>query len=150
MVFLSYWNFAKAHGSQLAFVESIMRARDDLDKGDVSAIMESARRKVKQENLSDIPPDGITVVGRVEAAHATGGGLFGGRLNLGTGTIRVPGAIGGKDAGGGDAGAGAGSSGWGAFAASARLMGTGWRNAAGGGSSGGMIPPVREGHEDDY
>jgi len=53
MVFLSYWTFAKAHGSQLAFWEALMRARDDLDKSDVTAIMESARRKVKQEKWGD-------------------------------------------------------------------------------------------------
>lgn len=129
MVFLSYWTFAKAHGSQLAFLESLMRARDDLDKADVTAIMESARRKVKQEGLSDVPEGGITVVGRVEAAHAGGLGLFAGRLNLGTGTIRVP--EGARAAGG-----------WNALAASARLMGANWRNAN-------TIPPVQGSKQDD-
>lgn len=106
-----------------------MRARDDLDKADVTAIMESARRKVKQEGLSDVPEGGITVVGRVEAAHAGGLGLFAGRLNLGTGTIRVP--EGARAAGG-----------WNALAASARLMGANWRNAN-------TIPPVQGSKQDD-
>lgn len=122
MVFLSYWTFAKAHGSQLGFLEALMRARDDLDKSDVTAIMESARRKVKQENLSEIPEGGITIVGRVEAAHAGGAGLFGGRLNL-------PGAT--KALTGSDPSS---TVGWTALAASARLMGAGWRQA--------NVPPV--------
>lgn len=126
MVFLSYWTFAKSHGSQLAFLESLMRARDDLDKSDVTAIMESARRKVKQENLSDVPEGGITVIGRVEAAHSGGSGLFGGRINL-------PGA----KSSGGPGEPNAGSAGWTALAASARLMGAGWRAAA---SREGSIP----------
>lgn len=64
MVFLTYWTFAKAHGPQLGFLEALMRARDDLDKSDVSAIMESARRKVRQEGLADVPESGPTVVSR--------------------------------------------------------------------------------------
>lgn len=72
MVFLTYWSFAKAHGAQLSFLESIMKARDDLDKADVSAIMESARRKVKTENMPDIPESGPTVMSRAAQAHATG------------------------------------------------------------------------------
>lgn len=125
MVFLSYWTFAKAHGSQLAFLESIMRARDDLDKSDVTAIMESARRKVKQENLSDVPEGGITVVGRVEAAHSGNSGLFGGRLNLPAGAVAL-----------GDT---AGANSWQALAAGARLMGAGWRAAA---TRDGSTPPA--------
>lgn len=72
MVFLTYWTFAKAHGPQLSFLEALMRARDDLDKSDVSAIMESARRKVKQEGLSEVPESGPTVMSRVEQANAGG------------------------------------------------------------------------------
>jgi hypothetical protein len=132
MVFLSYWTFAKAHGSHLNFVESLIRARDDLEKADVTAIMESARRKVKQENLSDVPEGGVTVVGRVEAAHSGNSGLFGGRLNLPStkGLTSVSGVDG-----------SVGSQGWTALAASARLMGAGWRAAASNNRDG-AIPPV--------
>jgi hypothetical protein len=70
MVFLSYWTFAKAHGSQLNLVESLIRARDGLEKADVTAIMESVRRKSKPENLSDVPEGSISIVGRVELAHS--------------------------------------------------------------------------------
>jgi len=53
LVFLSFWNFAKTHGPNLAFVESIMKARDDLDRSAVSEVMDSVRRKVKEENITD-------------------------------------------------------------------------------------------------
>lgn len=53
LVFLSFWNFAKTHGPNLGFVEGIMKARDDLDRSAVSEVMESVRRKVKEENIAD-------------------------------------------------------------------------------------------------
>ncbi|KAF8757909.1 Exocyst complex component Sec6 [Rhizoctonia solani] len=53
MVFLSFWPFAQQHGPNLAFVEALMKARDDLDRSAVSEIMESCRRKVKDEQLTD-------------------------------------------------------------------------------------------------
>lgn len=53
LVFLSFWNFAKTHGPNLAFVEGIMKARDDLDRSAVSEVMDSVRRKVKEENITD-------------------------------------------------------------------------------------------------
>ncbi|KAJ1022680.1 hypothetical protein NDA18_005018 [Ustilago nuda] len=84
MVFLPYWSFAKAHGAHLGFLESIMRARDDLKKDDVSSLMESARRKVKSEGLNDLVPEtgGPTVMSRV--AQAYGSSYSGGLLaNLG-------------------------------------------------------------------
>ncbi|PWN20968.1 exocyst complex component Sec6 [Microstroma glucosiphilum] len=66
MVFLPYWSFAKACGPNFGFLESVMKARDDLDKSDVSGIMESARRKVKNEGLPDVPM-------RVETSLVVGG-----------------------------------------------------------------------------
>lgn len=53
LVFLSYWSFAKVHGPNITFVESLMKARGDLDRSDVSEVMESVKRKVKEENLMD-------------------------------------------------------------------------------------------------
>ncbi|CAL1715328.1 unnamed protein product [Somion occarium] len=55
LVFLSYWSFAKVHGPNVAFVEALMKARDDLDRSAVSEVMESVKRKVKEENLTDPP-----------------------------------------------------------------------------------------------
>ncbi|CAL1715329.1 unnamed protein product [Somion occarium] len=55
LVFLSYWSFAKVHGPNVAFVEALMKARDDLDRSAVSEVMESVKRKVKEENLTDQP-----------------------------------------------------------------------------------------------
>ena len=84
MVFLPYWSFAKAHGAHMGFLEAIMKARDDLKRDDVNALMESARRKVKSEGLNDLVPEtgGPTVMSRVAQAYGSG---FGGGLlaNLG-------------------------------------------------------------------
>ncbi|KAK0554741.1 SNARE-binding exocyst subunit S6 [Tilletia horrida] len=82
MTFLSYYPFAKAHGPQLAFVEHLLKARDDLDKSDVNAVMESCKRKVKQERLGEGGADGVGPAGgssgvmqRALAVNATG--IFG-------------------------------------------------------------------------
>lgn len=53
LVFLSYWSFAKVHGPNIAFVEALMKARGDFDRSAVNEVMESVKRKVKEENLSD-------------------------------------------------------------------------------------------------
>ncbi|KZS94637.1 exocyst complex component Sec6 [Sistotremastrum niveocremeum HHB9708] len=55
IVFLSFWQFAKVHGPNLPFVEGLMKARDDLDRSAVSEVMESVKRKVKEENIGDPP-----------------------------------------------------------------------------------------------
>ncbi|OCH85263.1 exocyst complex component Sec6 [Obba rivulosa] len=55
LVFLSYWSFAKVHGPNIAFVESLMKARGDLDRSGVSDVMDSVKRKVKEEGLTDPP-----------------------------------------------------------------------------------------------
>ncbi|GAA5933678.1 SNARE-binding exocyst subunit SEC6 [Sporobolomyces koalae] len=51
MVFLDYWPFRRKYGPQLAFMESLMKARDDLDKSAVNEIMESVKRKVKETRV---------------------------------------------------------------------------------------------------
>jgi hypothetical protein len=53
MVFLSFWAFARVHGPNIAFVEGLMKARGDLDRSGVNDVMESVKRKVKDENLTD-------------------------------------------------------------------------------------------------
>ncbi|KAH9951185.1 exocyst complex component sec6 [Amylocystis lapponica] len=55
LVFLSYWSFAKEHGPNIAFVESLMKARGDLDRSAVSEVMDSVKRKVKEEGITDPP-----------------------------------------------------------------------------------------------
>ncbi|KAI9509758.1 exocyst complex component Sec6 [Russula earlei] len=55
LVFLSFWSFAKVHGPNLAFVEGLMKARGDLDRSSVNEVMDSIKRKVKEENLTDPP-----------------------------------------------------------------------------------------------
>lgn len=66
MVFMDYWAFAKKHGPQLQFVEALMRARDDLDKVVVGEIMETLRRKVREEDIQDPAEPTIMVSGSVE------------------------------------------------------------------------------------
>ena len=53
LVFLSFWEFAKIHGPNVSFVEGLMKARDDLDRTAVSEVMESIKRKVKEEGITD-------------------------------------------------------------------------------------------------
>ncbi|KAH8997795.1 exocyst complex component Sec6 [Lactarius hatsudake] len=55
LAFLSFWSFAKVHGPNLAFVEGLMKARGDLDRSSVNEVMDSIKRKVKEENLTDPP-----------------------------------------------------------------------------------------------
>ncbi|KAI0918015.1 hypothetical protein AcW1_007000 [Taiwanofungus camphoratus] len=55
LAFLSYWSFAKVYGPNIAFVESLMKARGDLDRSGVNEVMDSIKRKVKEENLTDPP-----------------------------------------------------------------------------------------------
>lgn len=61
MVFMDYWTFAQVHGPQLAFVEALMRARDDLDRSTVVDIMDTLRRKVRDEGVTDPPEPTIMV-----------------------------------------------------------------------------------------
>lgn len=53
LVFLSFWSFAKVHGPNISFVENLMKARGDFDRSAVSEVMESIRRKVNEEELTD-------------------------------------------------------------------------------------------------
>ncbi|KAI6013938.1 hypothetical protein PISMIDRAFT_13219 [Pisolithus microcarpus 441] len=55
MAFLSYWAFAKVHGPCIPFVEGLMKARGDLDRSGVSEVMDSIKRKAKEEGLTDPP-----------------------------------------------------------------------------------------------
>jgi exocyst complex component 3 len=53
MAFLANWDFAKVHGPNIQFVEAVMKAREDLDRTAVSEVMESIRRKVKDEDIKE-------------------------------------------------------------------------------------------------
>lgn len=53
IAFLSFWSFAKVHGPNIAFVEGLMKSRSDFDRSAVSEIMDSIKRKVKDEGLTD-------------------------------------------------------------------------------------------------
>ncbi|KAK8845383.1 hypothetical protein IAR55_006096 [Kwoniella newhampshirensis] len=77
MVFMDYWNFAKKHGPNLAFVEALMKARDDLDRVQVGEIMEMLRRKIKEEDIGE--PEEPTIMVKVQA---TSGGLLSNLSNL--------------------------------------------------------------------
>jgi exocyst complex component 3 len=56
MVFLSYWSFARVHGPNINFVESLMKNRGDFDRAAISDVMESIKRKVKDEGLTERKP----------------------------------------------------------------------------------------------
>jgi hypothetical protein len=68
IAFLSVWNFAKAHGPNIAFVDSIMRARGDFDRSAANEVMESIKRKVKDEGLTD-PPE-PTIMKKINIGNA--------------------------------------------------------------------------------
>jgi len=53
MVFLSFWSFAKVHGPCIPFVEGLMKARGDFDRSAVNEVMDSIKRKVKDDGLID-------------------------------------------------------------------------------------------------
>lgn len=53
LVFLSFWSFARVHGPNIAFVEGLMKARADLDRSAVSEVMDSIKKKIKDEGLTD-------------------------------------------------------------------------------------------------
>lgn len=70
MVFMDYWTFAKVHGPQMAFVEAIIKGRDDFDRVMVSEVMETLRRKVKEEGITD--PETPTIMVSNWANHISG------------------------------------------------------------------------------
>lgn len=43
------------HGPNHSFVEGLMKARDDLDRSAVGEVMDSIKRRVKEEGISDSP-----------------------------------------------------------------------------------------------
>jgi exocyst complex component 3 len=53
IAFLSFLSFARVHGPNIAFVEGLMKSRGDLDRTAVNEVMESIKRKVKEEGLKD-------------------------------------------------------------------------------------------------
>ncbi|KAF8631872.1 hypothetical protein AX15_002142 [Amanita polypyramis BW_CC] len=68
IVFLSYWSFAKVHGPNIAFVEGLMKSRGDFDRSTVSEVMESIKRKVKDEGITD--PSEPTIMKKVAVQNA--------------------------------------------------------------------------------
>lgn len=53
IAFLSFWNFAKIHGPNVTFVEALMRVRSDFDRSTANEIMDSVKRKIRDEGLTD-------------------------------------------------------------------------------------------------
>jgi len=68
IAFLSFWSFAKVHGPNIAFVEGLMKSRGDFDRTAVNEIMDSIKRKVKDEGLVD-PPE-PTIMKKVNVQNA--------------------------------------------------------------------------------
>ncbi|KAF8967657.1 exocyst complex component sec6 [Flammula alnicola] len=68
IAFLSFWSFAKVHGPNIAFVEGLMKSRSDFDRSAVSEIMDSIKRKVKDEGLTD--PAEPTIMKKVNVQNA--------------------------------------------------------------------------------
>ncbi|KAG6866540.1 hypothetical protein C0991_002025 [Blastosporella zonata] len=68
MVFLSFWAFAKVHGPNTSFVEGLMKVRGDLDRSAVSEVMDSVKRKVKEEGLAD--PSEPTIMKKINIQNS--------------------------------------------------------------------------------
>ncbi|KAF9054413.1 exocyst complex component sec6 [Panaeolus papilionaceus] len=68
IAFLSIWAFAKVHGPNMAFVEGLIKCRSDFDRSAVSEIMDSVKRKVKDEGLTE--PAEPTIMKRVMVQNA--------------------------------------------------------------------------------
>lgn len=66
MVFMDYWPFAQHHGPNLAFTEAILRGRDDLDKHQLNHVVETIKRKVKEQGLGE--PEEPTIMVKVDKA----------------------------------------------------------------------------------
>lgn len=73
MFVLDWHAFAKEHGPQLAFTESLLRARDDLDRGDIADTMDTLRRRVAEEGLDE--PEEPTIMNRIQG-HTGAAGLM--------------------------------------------------------------------------
>jgi len=52
LAFLSFSSFAKVHGPNLAFVE-LMKVRGDPDRSAVNKVMDTIKRKAREENLTE-------------------------------------------------------------------------------------------------
>jgi len=91
MVLLDYWQFARQYGPNLSFIESILRGRDDLERPEVNEIIETIRRKVREEGLGE--PDEATIMTKVrEMAGGSGGGYGLGGLG-GSGAVGQVGQV---------------------------------------------------------
>ncbi|KAG8883419.1 SNARE-binding exocyst subunit S6 [Tulasnella sp. 331] len=75
LVFLSYWPFAQKHGPNFAFTEALMKARDDLNRSEVSEVMDSVKRKVKEEKLGD--PEAPTIMKKINVSQGGISGFLG-------------------------------------------------------------------------
>ncbi|CAK9787050.1 exocyst complex component Sec6 [Cutaneotrichosporon oleaginosum] len=73
MFVLDWHGFARVHGPQLAFTEALLRARDDLDRGDIADIMDALRRRVTEEGLGE--PEEPTIMVRIHG-HSGAAGLI--------------------------------------------------------------------------
>jgi len=67
IAFLSFWSFAKVHGPNIVFVEGLMKARSDFDRSAVSEVMDSIKRKVKDEELTN--PSDSTIMKKVNVQN---------------------------------------------------------------------------------
>ncbi|TIA87730.1 hypothetical protein E3P99_03017 [Wallemia hederae] len=63
MIYLDYFPFAKRHGPCLAFVSSLIKARDDLERREAKDMVETIHRKADEEKFAE--PDPPTIMSRI-------------------------------------------------------------------------------------
>jgi hypothetical protein len=73
MIFMDFWQFAKKYGPNMPFIEAILRGRDDLDKATTNEAIDTLRRKIREEGLTDPPEPTIMVSCRLSCVGAPGG-----------------------------------------------------------------------------
>lgn len=66
MFAMDYWSFAKRYGSNVGYVEAILKARDDMGRSDVKDIMDGIKKKLKEDTAFE-EPEGPTIFGRLPA-----------------------------------------------------------------------------------
>ncbi|TIC23338.1 vesicle fusion-related protein [Wallemia mellicola] len=63
MIYLDYFPFAKRHGPCLQFVQSLIKARDDLERRESKDMIETIYRKAEEEQFPE--PDPPTIMSRI-------------------------------------------------------------------------------------
>jgi exocyst complex component 3 len=74
MVFMDYWAFAAKHGPCLPFIEAVLRGRDDWDKTTVGEVLDTLKRKIREEGIGE--PEEPTIMVSLRSGEIIGGTFY--------------------------------------------------------------------------